>query len=273
MDAVVSNFSNITNNSIQIATTVAPSEPGMTESPFFKWFRVAAYTVICLSGIFGNLMVILASRKPGMITVSNILIANLAVADLTVSLINIPTVVAYSHLVYWPFGTVLCKLIPFLQGLTLSASVGTLVAIAGERYWHIVMYTRRKLIVREAYKTIAVIWASSVFIPLPLTVFSKISMWKQGGEEVTICIEKWPNLKSRQAYTTLLFLLMYFLPLLLISGLYIQIGRFLRSLPATRRGMYKFSFSHFRLKLNSSRNQTGMFMCFQCHRIFVLFMK
>ena len=175
--------------------------------------------------------------KPGMTTVSNVLIANLGVADFTVSLINIPTVATYGYLVHWPFGAFLCKLIPFLQGLTLAASVGTLVAIAVERYWHIVLYTRRKLTVREAFKAIAVIWALSVFIPLPLSVFSKTTMWKRGDNEVTICIEEWPNVKSRQSFTTLVFLLLYFLPLLLISGLYVQISRFLRNLPATQRGL------------------------------------
>lgn len=245
MDSMLSNFSNVannTNNSVQISPTAAPSEPGITESSFFKWFRVAAYSVICICGVFGNLLVILASRKPGMITVSNILIANLGMADFTVSLINMPTVVVYSHLVYWPFGAVLCRLIPFLQGLTLSASVGTLVTIALERYWHIVLYTRRKLTVREGYKAVAVIWVSSIFIPLPLAVFNKISMWKQGNREDTICIEEWANWKARQAYTTVVFLLMYCLPLLLISGLYVQIGRFLKNLPPIRRGVYTCNF-------------------------------
>lgn len=243
MDSMFSNFSNVTNNSIQVAPTSPPSEQGTTESSFSQWVRVAAYSVICISGVFGNLLVILASRKAGMITVSNILIANLAVADFTVALINIPTVVVYSYLVYWPFGAALCKLIPFLQGLTLSASVGTLVAIALERYWHIVLYTRRKLTVREAYKAVAVIWASSIFIPLPLVVFNKISMWKQEDKEVEICIEEWASLKARQAYTAVLFLLLYCLPLLLISGLYVQIGRFLRNVPVIRQGMYTLSSS------------------------------
>ena len=232
-----SNTTNSTTNSTQIVPTTSSSNAEVTQNSFLKGFLVIAYSVICLSGVVGNLLVILASRKPGMTTVSNILIANLAVADFTVSLVNIPTVATYGYLVYWPFGAVLCKLIPFLQGLTLAASVGTLVAIAGERYWHIVLYTRRKLTVREAFKAVAVIWASSVVIPLPLSVFSKTIAWAHGDNEVMICTEEWPNVKSRQAYTTLVFLLLYFSPLLLISGLYVQIGRFLRSLPATQRGV------------------------------------
>lgn len=237
MDSMFSILNNVTNTnkSTEITPTKAPSEP---EKPLYKWFHMAAYSFVCLSGVFGNFMVVFASRKPGMITVSNILIANLAVADLTVCLINIPTVAVYSHLVYWPFGAFLCKLIPFLQGLTLSASAGTLIAIAVERYWQIVQYTKRKPKVREAYLAAAVIWVSSIFIPLPLAVFSKTTKWKQREEEFTICVEDWPNQKIRQAYTTLLFLFMYFFPLLLICGLYVQISRFLKNLPPIRRGAY-----------------------------------
>ena len=240
MDSLFGNLSKITNstaNSTPVVPKTTPSDPELPPNSFQKWALVISFSVICLAGVTGNLMVILVSRKPGMTTVSNVLIANLGVADFTVSLINIPTVATYGYLVHWPFGAFLCKLIPFLQGLTLAASVGTLVAIAVERYWHIVLYTRRKLTVREAFKAIAVIWALSVFIPLPLSVFSKTTMWKRGDNEVTICIEEWPNVKSRQSFTTLVFLLLYFLPLLLISGLYVQISRFLRNLPATQRGL------------------------------------
>ncbi|CAH3148061.1 unnamed protein product, partial [Pocillopora meandrina] len=234
LDSVAAMIFNESNTTYyNIPSTVSPGESGTAaENQFFKWSRIAAYSVICVTGVLGNLLVILASRKPGMTTVSNVLIANLGLADLTVSLINMPTVVTYSHLVYWPFGAALCKLVPFLQGLTLSASVGTLVAIAAERYWHIVLYTRRKLTVREAHKAIVLIWVSAIFIPVPLLVFSKTIRWNEGGRE--ICIEEWPNLKTRQAYTTLVFLLLYFLPLLFICGLYVRIGRFLKTLPTTQ---------------------------------------
>ena len=237
LDSVAAMIFNESNTTYyNIPSTFSPGESGTAaESRVFKFSRIAAYSVICVTGVLGNLLVILASRKPGMTTVSNVLIANLGLADLAVSLINMPTVVTYSHLVYWPFGAALCKLVPFLQGLTLSASVGTLVAIAAERYWHIVLYTRRKLTVREAHKAIVLIWVSSIFIPVPLLVFSKTIRWNEGARE--ICIEEWPNLKTRQAYTTLVFLLLYFLPLLFICGLYVRIGHFLKTLPTTQNGV------------------------------------
>lgn len=110
-------FSNGTVKSTQIAsaTTIAPE---MNYNPFFQWLRIVAYSAICLTGVFCNLLVILASRKPGMITVSNIFIANLAVADFIVSLVNVPTTVVYGHLHDWPLGAVPCKVthIPLRDG-------------------------------------------------------------------------------------------------------------------------------------------------------------
>ncbi|CAH3147418.1 unnamed protein product [Porites lobata] len=235
MNSTLSNSSNVTNGSLAPIFPPVASTIETSSNPVLRWALLLAYSVICLSGVCGNLMVILASRKPGMVTVSNILIANLAVADFTVCFVNIPTVATYGFLVYWPFGAFLCKLISFLQGLTLSASVGTLVAIAGERYWHIVLYTRRKLTIREANKAVAVIWATSIFMPLPLAVFSTVTKFKQGEKEFAVCIEEWPSVKSRQSYTVLVFLLLYLLPLLIIASLYARVGRFLRRLPTAQQ--------------------------------------
>ena len=86
------------------------------ESATIKWIRLFAYGLVFLFGVVGNLLVILAIREPRMRSVTNLFITNLAASDLIVSLVNIPLVVTHAHLGYWPFGYVLCKIIPFLQG-------------------------------------------------------------------------------------------------------------------------------------------------------------
>ena len=225
------------NSSIVTNTTIA-SYGGSPYTPsFLKSALLVSYGIICVFGIFGNLMVIVASRKPRMLMVSNVLVANLATADFTVSLVNIPTVATYGYLVYWPFGAFLCKVVPYFQGVTLVASVGTLVAIAAERYWHVVLYKRARLTVHQAYKTTVVIWLMSLLIPSPIAIFSKTIAWKQNGEEVEICIEEWPNVKSRQVFTTMISLLLYFIPVCVICSLYLKIVRFLRSAPPAQRGV------------------------------------
>lgn len=59
------------------------------------------------------------------------LIANLAVADLGVGLLCIPFTVVYFELnFYWPFGPVMCKLLPALMPCFVMGSVGTMLAIS-----------------------------------------------------------------------------------------------------------------------------------------------
>ena len=110
-----------THNISQLTTTVNTSSnfttPYVIDEPAaLKWTRLFAYGVVFLVGVIGNLLVILAIREPHMRSVTNLFITNLAISDLIVSLVNTPFVVFHAHLGYWPFGSVLCKIIPFLQG-------------------------------------------------------------------------------------------------------------------------------------------------------------
>lgn len=64
------------------------------------------------------------------ISVTGYLIANLAVADLNVGILCIPFTVLYFEFEYWPFGFILCKIIPATQAMCIMASIGTLTAIS-----------------------------------------------------------------------------------------------------------------------------------------------
>ena len=64
-------------------------------------------------------------------SVTGYLIANLAVADLGVGLLCIPFTVVYFELnFYWPFGSVMCKVLPALMPCFVMGSVGTMLAIS-----------------------------------------------------------------------------------------------------------------------------------------------
>ena len=64
------------------------------------------------------------------IAATGYLIANLAVADLSVGILCIPFTVLYFEFTYWPFGFALCKIIPATQAICIMASIGTLTAIS-----------------------------------------------------------------------------------------------------------------------------------------------
>lgn len=58
------------------------------------------------------------------------MIANLAVADLMVALFCMPATLVYTELKTWPFGFAMCKMLPFVQFISVMGSVGTLTVIS-----------------------------------------------------------------------------------------------------------------------------------------------
>ena len=63
------------------------------------------------------------------------MIANLAVADLMVALFCLPVTLVYIELKIWPFGYAMCKILTFVQSISVMGSVGTLTVISiGKEY-------------------------------------------------------------------------------------------------------------------------------------------
>ena len=197
------------------AALVAPPD----ESGALKWLRISLYVLIFICGTFGNSLVILAYKNPKMRTVTNLFIANLAVADLMVSLINVPVNITMTVLVTWPLGPVLCKVIPFLVGVTIFSSVGTLVAISVDRYRAIVHPLLPRIRTRHALMAVVAIWALAFVYPIPLLFYAKIVHRPGMGE---LCAEEWPP-NGAKAYFTSVFVVLYVLPLTAISVLYFLI--------------------------------------------------
>ena len=206
-----SNFSNL--------TSVHPTSrhDNMMQDPELKWLRLVFYSIICVVGTIGNALVILAYRNPRMRSVTNLFIANLGVADLTVTLINVPFSVTYPTLGHWPFGNVLCKVVPFILGVTLFSSVGTLMAIAADRYRAIVHPLLPRIRTRHALMIIAAIWTVAFIYPIPLIVYQKYQPADRS------CSEAWPSQRDQEIFTVMVFVSLYLIPLIVISVLYFLI--------------------------------------------------
>ena len=97
-------------------------------------FKSVTYIVIFVLGTIGNILVVLVvSKRRKMRTVTNYFILNLAVADLTVLISNIPVDLTTTYSKKWIFGKGTCKVIPPLQTMGTIASILTLVAISLSR--------------------------------------------------------------------------------------------------------------------------------------------
>jgi len=107
---------------IQNTTNMADALKNYELSDGEKVAAIVVYSVASVLAIGANLVLLfLMWRFPRLRSPTNILVANLAVADISMALFCIPF--SYWPLLilgYWPFGLVPCKLIFFMQVLKFS---------------------------------------------------------------------------------------------------------------------------------------------------------
>ncbi|KFP25156.1 Neuropeptide FF receptor 2, partial [Colius striatus] len=195
---------------------------------------IISYFLIFLLCMAGNGVVcFIVLRSKHMRTVTNLFILNLAVSDLLVGIFCMPTTLLDNIIAGWPFGSLICKMSGMVQGISVSASVFTLVAIAVDRFRCIVYPFKQKLTISTAVAIIAVIWTLAVVIMCPSAVMLQVQEEKHfrvilgyGNETRSVywCREHWPDPRMRKIYTTVLFANIYLAPLSLIVVMYARIS-------------------------------------------------
>uniref|UniRef100_A0A8I6ARK6 Neuropeptide FF receptor 1 n=1 Tax=Rattus norvegicus TaxID=10116 RepID=A0A8I6ARK6_RAT len=226
-----------------IATSLTFSSYYQHSSPVAAMF-IAAYVLIFLLCMVGNTLVcFIVLKNRHMRTVTNMFILNLAVSDLLVGIFCMPTTLVDNLITGWPFDNATCKMSGLVQGMSVSASVFTLVAIAVERFRCIVHPFREKLTLRKALFTIAVIWALALLIMCPSAVTLTVTREehhfmldaRNRSYPLYSCWEAWPEKGMRKVYTAVLFAHIYLVPLALIVVMYVRIARKLCQAPGPAR--------------------------------------
>uniref|UniRef100_A0A8C2ZUW2 Endothelin receptor type B n=1 Tax=Cyclopterus lumpus TaxID=8103 RepID=A0A8C2ZUW2_CYCLU len=161
-----------------------PNHPMCLESAgirdVFKYVHTVVSVVVFVVGIMGNaaLLKIIYVNKC-MRSGPNILIASLALGDLIHIVIDIP-INAYRLMAEdWPFGLLLCKLVPFIQKTSVGITVLSLCALSVDRYRAVVSWNRIKGIRVPVWTAIEIslIWVISILLALPEVVgFDMITM-------------------------------------------------------------------------------------------------
>ena len=210
-----------------LTTPDYPSCPEPNANKYVKGIKAAAYILVILLSLFGNVMVVrVVHKNRRMRTITNYLIINMALADLLTTVFNmLPTTYwIFQGLDVWAMGgwigEALCKLLNFSQSLSISVSVFTLCAIAFDRFFAIFRPLKRVITFRVAKCIIAGTWLASIVVPCP-----QLYVLTTAGEKgVAQCVEKWvPPFDAATAprdYTIALFFLLYALPLTVIASLY-----------------------------------------------------
>ena len=92
------------------------------------------YGIIILVALVGNILVIyVVFVSPRMRTVTNFYIANLAFADVTISMFTIPFQFHAAVVQRWDLPVFMCKFCPTVGVFSVNSSIFTLVAIALDR--------------------------------------------------------------------------------------------------------------------------------------------
>ncbi|GBN78835.1 Orexin receptor type 1, partial [Araneus ventricosus] len=82
----------------------------------YEWLLIALHMTVFFVGLIGNALVCISVyRNHSMRTVTNYFIVNLAVADFLVILFCLPPSVLWDVTETWFFGSLMCKLVLYLQ--------------------------------------------------------------------------------------------------------------------------------------------------------------
>ncbi|CAH1255093.1 HCRTR2 [Branchiostoma lanceolatum] len=185
--------------------------------------------VVFLTGLAANVSVLLAIfRRSPMDRAANAFMVNLCVCDLLVISLCVPFnagMEVYRRNVY---GRVLCKILPYVQAVSVCTSVFTLTAVSLDRYLVICNPLRAMAFSPSSRVKIVIpcLWVASMLIMLPLAIFSEMTEQTFEFEvHVVFCKEMWPVVEWKRAYDVTLFVVLFVLPLLFMAVAYITIGK------------------------------------------------
>jgi len=194
---------------------------------------VTAYVIIFTIALFGNsigLYVVCAKATSRRIT--NLLIKNLAIADLIFTI----TVMPYSVLLVFVeqnqwlggiMGQITCKVVFYVIPVSIAASVTTMVVISLDRFCAVYFPLNQALFKKHRTVT-TVIWLFSFISMTPYLLIYQV--FKEG--DIYYCYQVWPWADDQQEifltlgiFHVILFFLLYPLPLLIIAVINSLVGR------------------------------------------------
>jgi neuropeptide Y receptor len=193
------------------------------------------YIISMILSIGGNILVLLVIfGHQRMKTVTSIFIINLAISDLIFALLCIPSTYVTAYLIqYWPFSAFACVFFNYMQTVSVTLTVYTLIWITFDKYWAFVRPLKLRMSIKVSKYLILVSWLFSLFVSLPIAFFTKLTYSSSPvGTNETIeyasnpqCIEAWPEqlINIHQIYNFSLLLIQYFIPLAVLAYYYLRI--------------------------------------------------
>jgi len=203
-----------------------PSADCSVYSTADKIGKTFAYCVIIVVSLTGNFLIgaIVIGIKSRRRTI-NYLILNMAMSDLILPLFAFPRILTESYVGYWliagDFGLALCKLVYFMQDVSITVSIQSLVLIAVDRFGAVVFLFRPPVVsARLCPFFILATWIVAMAIYTPYFFVRKL----EGSGENLACRQMWKETfgesSSLESYYVALFLVFALIPFALMTILY-----------------------------------------------------
>ncbi|BES91166.1 hormone receptor [Nesidiocoris tenuis] len=185
---------------------------------------IACYSVLFIISAIGNISVLILLLRQSMKIRSriNYMLIHLAVADLMVTFILMPMEIVWAATVSWWGGDLCCRIMQFFRTFGLYQSSFVLVCIAIDRYNAVL----KPLMLSAATKTgrtlIKFSWVTAALCSLPQTVLFGVHKhpehpWYEQCMSINSLI---PNAHELVTYSIFNMLIMYILPLAIITYCY-----------------------------------------------------
>ncbi|KAK6170565.1 hypothetical protein SNE40_018930 [Patella caerulea] len=149
------------------------------------------FGVIFLLGLVGNIVVILVViGDKHMRNTTNILILNLAIADLFFIVFCVPFTASGYAMTVWPFGNIWCKVVQYMMYVCAYASVYTLVLMSLDRYLAVVHAIRSMRYRTERNTSLAVIitWVVILLCNIPILFIYEEYQYEHFKENRSACL-------------------------------------------------------------------------------------
>uniref|UniRef100_UPI00398EE70B endothelin receptor type Aa n=1 Tax=Pristiophorus japonicus TaxID=55135 RepID=UPI00398EE70B len=178
---------NTTLGNISIPACSLPPSSSRT----FNYIAAVVACVIFVVGVIGNATLLrIIYKNKCMRNGPNLLIGSLALGDLLYITIDIPIHVYKLLAPEWPFGIVVCKLLPFLQKTSAGITVLNLCALSVDRYRAVISWSRVQGIGVPLLTALEIIsiWVLSIILAIPEAITFDIHELEYRERTYNVCL-------------------------------------------------------------------------------------
>lgn len=186
------------------------------------------YGIVFATGMIANLTILISMILHRQVQTRSIYLYtfNLAICDILILVFYIPTqMISIQDQLEWNMGEGMCKSVNIVLPVTLTCTIGILLAIACDRALGLLKpFGWKAHSLRRAKIAIPVIWFVSILINIPLLIYPKVD----DTGPVIICTEGWPHHRDGELFWLGMFILAFCCPLVTLAATYVTMFGMIR---------------------------------------------